>query len=146
MRGIYSEVGAYLRGIYSEVGAYLRRDLFGGGGLFEGDLFGGGGLFEDLWYFIHAMHSGAMHSVSSHFVQGFGFIDLSNINVAMEVLSGPVLVRGGRRVVRPKVLILKTDFLQQGVQYLINLEVTNADGKSNAKILVTTPSPPVPGK
>ena len=128
------------------MGAYLRGNLFRGGGLFEGGFIRRWGLIRGFML-LYPCYAFRCHAFSfPHFVQGFGFIDLSNINVAMEVLSGPVLVRGGRRVVRPKVLILKTDFLQQGVQYLINLEVTNADGKSNAKMLVRTPSPPVPGK
>jgi len=78
--------------------------------------------------------------------EGYGFIDMSNIDMAMKVLPGPILVRGRRKVARRKALILNRDFLEQGTQYLINLAAANADGRSDAQILVKTPSPPTAGE
>ena len=71
---------------------------------------------------------------------------MADVDIAMEVLPGPILVRGKRKIVRRKVLILNRDFLEEGAQYLLNLAAENADGRSDAQILVKMPSPPTAGK
>ena len=73
-------------------------------------------------------------------------MDLSDPTVATDILPGPISVRGNKKVVRLKVLVLLTDNLGQGSQYLIGLYVENDDGKSSAQVVVKIPSPPTPGK
>ena len=78
--------------------------------------------------------------------QGYGRIDMSDKDVVTEVLPGPILVRqGNNAVARRKILIISTEALVQGESYLLSLEAENADEKSNAQIVITTPSPPAEG-
>ena len=71
---------------------------------------------------------------------------MSDVAVVKDVLPGPIEVRGNRKVVRSKVLILDADLLEEGAQYLISLGVVNSDGRSGAQLVVKIPSPPIQGK
>ena len=73
-------------------------------------------------------------------------MDLSDPTVATDILPGPIFVPGNKKVVRSKALSLYTEYLGQGLQYLIGLDVENDDGKSSAQVVVKIPSPPTPGK
>lgn len=73
-------------------------------------------------------------------------MDMSDPSVARLLVSGTFAVR--RRVSRARrtIMMIDTDYLEQGQSYLINLEVQNEDGTSNAQIVIVAPSPPALGQ